>query len=352
MNTSAYTADELLNLDALAALRKRFEGALVTGAAEDLAPLLTPDFVYYQPCYEGPCTFGRQAHVDYAASLPKIHRAQITVIDFFLMGRWAFETGEEVYEEDDGRGGSVEQVARFGRLSYCDEAGVWRMARTARATARDLRCFRLPPKAGFVTNAGRGHWLPMPVDREAVNDTRDLLAQDREGLRLMMRDADPTTMNILQSVNRGPDYVCVSAFGNYTWREFENFQRNTNQPEYQYDEIYKFYEDARVVVPGQWGFTMGKGTGAHVSRTTGVRRSGVQFYLYVWKRVDAGKDPWPWKVYASFSGDLYLPIVAYAPDYPGKSNVIHRALQQRWEQRPAETRNNLRDLVDMLESKS
>lgn len=352
MTGSIFTAEQQRDADAIETLRKRFEQALISTNPRDLASLITADYVYYQPIFEGPTTYGRQPHLDYVRSLPKVHHVEIKIIEFVLMGHWAFETGEELYQEDDGHGGSIEQVARFGRLLYRDDTGVWRMARTARATARDLRCFRLPPRPGFIFNAGRAHWRPMPIDIEAINDTRDLLAQDREGLRRMMRDADPATMNFLQSVNRGPDHICVSAYGNYTWQEFEEFQKNTNKPGYQYDEIYKYYEDARVMVPGLWGYTMGKGTGAHVSRETGVRRSGVQFYLYVWKRVDEGKDPWPWKVYSSFSGDLYIPIVAYSPDYPGKSNVIHRALQERWTKHPAKSRNNLRDLVSSLESKA
>ena len=350
MNPSNSNIEQQGDLEAINALRKKFEAALVSNRPEELAPLITEDYVYYQPTYEGPSTYGRQFHLDYARSLPRVHAVKIKPVESFQMGRWAFETGEEIYQEEDGNGsGPLEQTARFARLLYRDDAGTWRMARTFRGTARDLGSYRLPPKPGFITNAGKGHWTPMPIDVECINDTRDLIASDREGLRIMMRE-EPATITLAQCVKRDPKHVFVSTQGCYTWADYENYQLNTNKHTYQYDEIYKFHEDARAIVPGAWGYTMGKGTGAVVSRETGVRRSGVQIYFYLWQRIDAGKDPWPWKIHSSFTSDLYVPISASSPDYPGKSNVIHNALQARWAKQPAERRNALRELVKKLES--
>lgn len=342
MTRADYPLAEKADVEAIDALRNQFKAALISGKPEDLAPLITDDYVYYQPNYEGPCTYGRQPHLAYIRSLPNVYAVEIKLMDFVLMDRWAFETGEEVYQEGDGQGGRIEQVARFARLSYRGDDGYWRMARTFRGTARDLHSFRLPPRAEFVCNSGKGHWQPMPIDIECLHETKYLVAADKEGLRQLMRDGDPTTITLAQSVKMDPSHMFVSTQGNYTWQQYEDYQHNVNQKEYQYDEIHKYNEDARVMVPGKWGYTMGKGTGIAVSLATGVRRSGLQFYFYLWQRIDAGRDPWPWKMHSSFSCDVLTPISPRLDDYPGKSSVIKAMLREKWSQQAGAGENPLR----------
>jgi ketosteroid isomerase-like protein len=149
------STEQQRNLDAIETLRNQFKAAFVSGEPDSLAPLITDDFVYYQPNYEGPCTYGKQAHLNYTRSLPKVHQVDIKLFDSILMGRWAFESGEELYQEDDGTGGSTSQVARFVRLLYRNDAAEWPMARRMRDMARDQYSFRRPPAATFVCNSGK-----------------------------------------------------------------------------------------------------------------------------------------------------------------------------------------------------
>lgn len=315
-------------IDAVRQLRDRFMNALRSGEREDLAPLITPDYVYYQPNYEGPCTYGRQPHLDYVRSLPKVMDVEIRLVDHFLMGRWAFESGEEVYSEDDGAGGSVRQVARFVRLLYRDDQGTWMMARTMRGMALDQHSYRRPPTAKFITNSGKGNWQPMPIAVDAVYPTECLRAEDAEGQsRLAIRDREHSA-SIAQTLKMDAGHVFVGIHGNYTYREEDNYQSGTNR--HQYDELNAYDEDARVIVVDKWAYTMGKQTGVAIWRDNGIRRSGVALYFYLWKRTDLGRDPWPWKIHTGFKCDLFSPIHAASSECRGKSNVVHRLLTERW----------------------
>jgi hypothetical protein len=134
--------------------------------------------------------------------------------------------------------------------------------------------------------------------------------------------------SIAQTLKMDPGYVFVGIHGNYTYLEDDNYQSNTNR--HQYDELNAYDEDARVIVPGEWAYTMGKQTGAAIWRVDGIRRSGVALYFYLWQRTDAGCDAWPWKVHTAFKFDLFTPIHAASGECRGKSNVVHKLLQERW----------------------
>jgi len=324
-----YNAEQQRHTKAIDTLRERFEAALVSGQAADLAPLITDDYVYYQPNFEGPSTYGKQAHLNYLPSLPRVHQAKIELLDFILLSnRWAFETGEEYYQESTVDGGRADQVARFVRLLYRNDAGEWQMARTARGMAMDLHCARLPPAPQFITNAGRGDWQPMPIDIDAVNETEAFVARDQESLRLMARDMDPGTLSIKCSVMLPPDHRFVSLSGIFAMQDYENWQKiniSTNILE----DLQKHNEDVRVMVPGKWAYSMGKGMGMGVidKDGTAVRRGGIHFYFYLWQRIDEGLDPWPWKIHSGLSGEMMNPFGALDPENPARSDVAHRVIQ-------------------------
>lgn len=330
MNRSQYSTEQQRDVDALTILRERFSAALVSGKAEDLTPLLTDDYVYFQPNHEGPCTYGRAAHLGYIPSLPKVHEATIELIDFILMGRWAFESGEEICTEEGPDGGKVKQIARFSRLSYRNEAGVWQMARTFRGMALDLKCVREPPKPGFITNSGRGHWQAMPIDIECAQETAMFLAADKEGLRQMVRDFDPGSGTLAQSVEMTPEHRFVSVNGIYTWQDYKDFQK-VNIAKNALDELEKYDDDARVMVPGQWAYSFGKGIGCGVIDRDGaaVRRGGVHLFFYLWQRIDEGNDPWPWKMHSSFGIGMFDALSPLDKDNPSRSDLIHRRLEKQ-----------------------
>jgi ketosteroid isomerase-like protein len=329
MGQKNYTADQQHDVNAIDALRNQFLSALITGKPEDLAPLITDDYVYYQPNFEGPSTYGKQPHLNYIRSLPKVHEAEIRLLDFILMGRWAFETGEECYQESTAEGGRVDQVARFVRLLYRTDTGVWQMARTARGMAMDLHCVRHPPAPEFIFNCGRGSWQPMSIDIEVLNETESFIAADQESLRQMARDLDPGSLSVACSVQLPPDHRFVSLGGVYTLKDYNDWQK-INIATNVLDDLQKHNEDARVIVPGQWAYSMGKGMGIGVLDKDGaaVRRGGIHFYFYLWQRIDDGHDPWPWKIHSSLSGDMVNPFGALDPQNPTRSDVAHRIIQR------------------------
>jgi ketosteroid isomerase-like protein len=315
---------------AIEALRNQFEAALISGEPDDHARLITDDFVYYQPNFEGPCTYGKRAHLNYLRSLPKVHKVEIKLFDSILMSRWAFETGEEHYEESTVEGGRVHQVARFVRLLYRSDQGAWQMARTARGMALDLHCARQPPSPALISNGGRGHWQPMQVDIDAVNETEWLVAADQELMRRMLCDMDAGPLSLVSSVAMTPGHRFVSTTGNYTWKEYEDFQK-TNITKNALDDLQRHNEDARVIVPGEWAYSMGRGIVTGILNRDGeaVRHGGVHLYFYLWQRIDKGRDPWPWKIRSSFACDMLNPFGLMDPENPLRSDVAHRYLEKQ-----------------------
>lgn len=332
--------DSLESLEAITAFRSQLARAAESADPFEVAPLLTDDYVYYQPNFEGPSTYGRQAHLDYLRSLPRVRGIETTLFDTAIMGRWAFEAGEERYTETTYDGAQVEQTARFARLLHQNASGRWQLARTARGMALDRHGSRVPPRPEHISNGGRGHWQPMQIDIDGVSESRWFVAADRELMRQMICSENAGSLAMAASVRRSPSHCFASTTGTYTWAEYEQVQRALVGT-LTIDDLQRHNEDARVIVPNAWAYSMGRGILVGVLDRHGeaVRYGSVHLFLHLWQRVDEGGDPWPWKVYSSFTCDMVNPFAAMDPDNPLRSDVAHRYLDEQRRLRVVPQRN-------------
>lgn len=170
----------------------------------------------------------------------------------------------------------------------------------------------------------------MQVDIDAVSESEWLVAADQELMRRMVCDMDAGSVSLASSVEMEPGYRFVSTTGNYTWKEYEDIQK-TSIAKNALDDLQRHNEDARVIVPGEWGYSMGRGivTGILDRDGEAVRHGGVHLYFYLWQRIDKGLDPWPWKIRASFSCDMVNPFGLLDPENPLRSDVAHRYLEKQ-----------------------
>lgn len=283
------------DLVAINALRANLEKAYLSRNQKDFSKVLTEDFVYLQKNTEGPSTYGRKYFFDYLPALDPITKIEIKPIkEVDVYGDWAVESGQ-MFMDVVMDGEASQQVAQYMRLLYREKGG-WKLAREITAMAEDQGSIKRPPKPGFITNAGKGHFVP----RQSPKTSAEAREVD-EYSDLVFADSINTQEFVLPIVQKyafyhPDDFLMINPCCVVTWGQYLAARQGYGS--LMIDEVEKYYQE--IIVDGDFAVGWGHSVSASANKETGERHALLVYNMYLFRKNENGE----WRIWEGWYHDV------------------------------------------------
>ena len=284
------SATEVGDKDVYSKLRQQYIDAIRSNEPANIGKVLSEDFVLMQPDKHGPDTYGREAHVQYRKSLPKITDFKVEPVRVISCGTdWALEIGKEHATWITAQM-EFSTSARYFKLLNRSEKHGWQYARVFMAWAPESLI--RPPAPGFITNRGWGSWEARKQSPEATaaalaqqkdmyNHTRNLIAAGdmSEPFEYQISPFDETTG---EPISYGPEYEMHGLEDHLAARQYMNLEAP--------DLLLKVPAETIVCEPDT-AFSWGKSLYGGQNKVTGEYDSHMSEVMYMHRKYKGN-----WKV--------------------------------------------------------